>query len=133
MSENKRDGAVRSYQGLVVWQRAMDLTELIYSLVQRFPRSEIYGLTSQTTRAAVSVATNIAEGNSRGTRRDYAHFLSIAHGSLSETETCLLVAVRIGYLSDHEIEKAFALSTEIGKMLTTLRSRVLANATEKRD
>jgi four helix bundle protein len=127
-----RNEVVRSYQGLLVWQKAMELIGVVYPLAKRFPRSEIYGLTSQTTRVVVSVATNIAEGNSRGTRRDYAQFLSIAHGSLSEIETCLLVAVRVGYLREHEIEPAFALATEIGKMLTTLRSRVLANSTEKR-
>src|SRR5579883_2399682 len=100
----------------------MELIQVVYGLAQRFPRREVYGLTSQTTRAVVSVATNIAEGNARGTRKDYAQFLSIAHGSLSETETCLLVAVRVGYLQEAEIQPAFALATEVGKMLTTLRS-----------
>jgi len=126
------DGIVRSYQGLLVWQKAMELIGAVYPLARRFPRSEIYGLTSQTTRAVVSIATNIAEGNSRGTKKDYAQFLSIAHGSLSETETCLLVAVRVGYLGQHEIEPAFALATEIGKMLTTLRARLLTPSSGKR-
>jgi|SRR5579859_580801 len=63
----------------------MNLIEQIYGLVHHFPRSEQYGLTAQTTRAAVSVATNIAEGNSRASRREYTHFLSLAHGSLNET------------------------------------------------
>jgi len=126
-----RNDIARSHQDLVVWQKAMELAGVVYSLAKRFPRSEVYGLTSQTTRAVVSVATNIAEGDSRGTRKDYAQFLSIAHSSLSETETCLLVAVGVGCLAEQEIAADFALSTELGKMLTALRARLLGNSTEK--
>ena len=85
-----------SHRDLVVWHKAMDVAVHVYRLTDRFPRNEMYRLTSQLTRAAASVPANIAEGNGRGSRRDYAHFLSIAKGSLNETETFLFLAIRLG-------------------------------------
>jgi four helix bundle protein len=114
-----------SHRELVVWQKSMDLVVQVYRLTERFPRSELYRLTSQVTRAAASVPANIAEGNGRASRRDYAHFLSIAKGSLNETETFLLLAMRLGYLRDHETAGTLGLITEIGKMLTVLRGRLI--------
>ncbi len=116
---------VKSHRDLIVWQKAMDLAEVIYRLAQSFPKSETYGLVSQATRAAVSVPANIAEGNARGTPRDYAHFVSVAKGSLMETETYLLLAVRLGYLDTQTAGPTLALITEISKMLTALRRRLL--------
>jgi four helix bundle protein len=74
--------AIRSHRDLIVWQKAMDLVVLVYQLCDRFPNSELYRLVSQLTRAAVSVPANIAEGHARATRRDYAHFIAMARGSL---------------------------------------------------
>jgi four helix bundle protein len=108
----------------MVWRKAMDMVVQVYRLTDRFPRSELYRLTSQVTRAAASVPANIAEGNGRATRRDYAHFLAIAKGSLNETETFLFLAMRLGYLRDEEAGPTLDLITEIGKMLTTLRARL---------
>jgi len=116
---------VASHRELIVWQKAMDMTVQVYRLSDRFPRNELYRLTSQLTRAAASVPANIAEGNARGTRRDYANFISIAKGSLNETETFLLLATRLGYLSDQQTAPTLALVTEIGKMLTALRARLM--------
>jgi four helix bundle protein len=114
-----------SHRELVVWQKAMDRAVRVYRLTDRLPRHEMYRLTSQLTRAAASVPANIAEGNGRGSRRDYAHFLAIAKGSLNETETFLFLAMRLGYLREQETVPTLDLITEVGKMLTTLRSRLL--------
>ena len=114
-----------SHRDLVVWQKAMDLTVQVYRLTTRFPREEAYRLTAQVTRAAASIPANIAEGNARSSRRDYANFLAIAKGSLNETETFLLLAQRLGYLGASELAPTLQLITEIGKMLTTLRARLV--------
>ncbi|MBV9111139.1 MAG: four helix bundle protein [Gemmatimonadetes bacterium] len=103
----------------------MDLAVEIYRLSARFPADERYRLTAQITRAVASVPANIAEGHARGGSREYAHFVSIAKGSLMETETFLTLAVRLGYLSIDAAAPALALITEISKMLTRLRARLV--------
>jgi len=115
---------VESHRGLVVWQKAMDLAVESYRLTSKFPASETYRLVSQITRAAASVPANIAEGNARATKRDYANFLAIARGSLMETETLLMLAIRLQFVSQKETEHALSLVTEVSKMLTALRSRL---------
>jgi four helix bundle protein len=114
-----------SHRELTVWQKAMDVAVQVYRLTERFPRSEMYRLTSQITRAAASIPANIAEGNGRASRRDYANFLSIAKGSLNETETFLFLAMRLGYLREQETAPTLRLITEVGKMLTSLRARLI--------
>ena len=116
---------IESHRDLIVWQKAMDLSVQIYRLTSCFPSAEIYRLMSQITRSAVSVPANIAEGHARGTAREYAHFLAIAKGSLMETETLLMLAVRLNYASEAEATSTLALIVEISKMLTILRNRVL--------
>jgi four helix bundle protein len=116
---------IRSHRDLVVWQKAMEMVVQVYRLSGRFPREEVYRLTAQVTRAAASVPANIAEGHARSTAKDYAHFLAIAKGSLMETETFLMLAVRLDYLSDEETNPTLGLITEISKMLTALRARLL--------
>lgn len=116
---------IQSHRDLVVWQKAMEMTVEVYRLTDGFPRSEIYGLTSQVRRAAASVPANIAEGHARGTTRDYAHFLSVARGSLMETETFLTLSLRLGYLTEDVSAGTLALITEISKMLTALRSKLV--------
>jgi len=103
----------------------MDLSVEVYRLSASFPRDEKFRLTAQVTRAVTSVPANIAEGNARGTRKDYAHYISVARGSLAETETFLLLAIRLGYLTSSQTAPVLALATEIGKMLTSLRARLL--------
>jgi four helix bundle protein len=116
---------VRSHKDLDVWQMAMALVEQVYALAGRFPASEKYGLVSQITRSAVSIPANIAEGHARGTRRDYAHFISIARGSLMETETYILLAVRLGFVDQGSVDNLMELITRISKMLGSLRRRLL--------
>ena len=115
---------VQTHRDLIVWQKAMDLAVETYGLTSNFPASENYRLVSQITRAVASVPANIAEGNARGTRRDYANFLAIARGSLMETETLLMLAVRLKYLTQERAQPALDLLTEVSKMLITLRGRL---------
>ncbi len=115
---------VRSHRDLVVWQRSIQLVKEIYRVSRYFPDTERYGLVSQLTRAAISVPANIAEGNARATRRDYAQFVSIARGSLAEVETYLIIAVELGYISSDEITALNQELDEIGRMLTALRIRL---------
>lgn len=104
----------------------MKMVELVYLTARKFPREEIYGLTAQLKRAAISVPANIAEGNARASRKDYAHFLSIARGSLTEAETLLLLAKQLHYVSSEEIEPVMKQIDGISRMLKTMRSRILA-------
>lgn len=120
-----------SHRDLIVWQKAMDLTIEIYRLAARFPRDETYRLVNQITRAAASVPANIAEGRGRGGRKDFANFLAIAKGSLMETETFLILTIRLGYVDQKEADSALDLITEISKMLTRLRRRLLEAAVEQ--
>lgn len=119
---------IRSHRDLLVWQEAMDLVVDVYKLADQFPGSERYRLTDQITRAVASVPANIAEGNARATLKDYAHFISIAKGSLMESETFLMLAVRLGYVSDNRASSALSLITEVSKMLTRLHSRLTGRA-----
>jgi four helix bundle protein len=115
---------IRSHRDLVVWNKAVDLTLLIYDLTAKFPSNEIYSLVAQMRRSASSIPANIAEGHARGTQRDYCQFLAIAKGSLMETQTFILLALRLGYVQESEAAPALALITEVSKMLTVLRARL---------
>jgi len=98
----------------------MDLVTDVYSQTQSFPKEEIYGLTSQLRRAAVSVPSNIAEGKGRMTDRDRSHFFGQARGSLLEIETQILIAQRLGYVSQASADSSLALAGELGRMLNSL-------------
>jgi len=111
---------VRNYRELIVWQKAMDLVEMIYRASAQFPKEELYGLTGQIRRAAVSIASNIAEGQGRRTTRDFLHFLSISNGSLKETETQILIAERLHYISEQDRLQLMNLTTEVGRLNTGL-------------
>ncbi|OYV99766.1 MAG: hypothetical protein B7Z61_14075 [Acidobacteria bacterium 37-71-11] len=113
---------IRSYRDLQAWQKAMDFAVEAYQLAKKLPTEERYGLASQLQRAASSVPANIAEGHGRIHRADYVRFLSVARGSLMETETHLELAVRLGFLRQEETEKAAALSREAGRILNGLIS-----------
>lgn len=112
---------IGSFRDLQVWQRAMDLVTECYRLTKRFPADERFGLTSQLQRAAVSVPANIAEGHGRGTTPAFINHLWIANGSLSELETHLLVAQRLGYIAETDLMLAFDLTGQVGRMLIGLR------------
>ena len=116
---------VKSYEELMVWQKAMVLARSVYLLQRQLPKSEIYGLGDQIRRAVVSIPSNIAEGFGRASRSEFKHFLSIARGSLYEVKTQLQLAESLSYLQiDIEI---FSLVDEVGKLLNGL-SRSLATS-----
>jgi len=115
---------VESYRDLVVWQRAMTLVEEVNKLSETFPTREQFGISSQLRRASVSVAANIAEGHSRGTRKDYVHFISMAKGSLAEVETYLILAGRLKLAERYALTPVWHLAAEVSKMLTTLHHKL---------
>jgi four helix bundle protein len=98
----------------------MDLVVLCYKIAEGFPKSEVYGLTSQLRRSAVSIPANIAEGHGRDGLGEYIHFLGIAQGSLRETETHLLIANRLNFIESSELNQALKLSEEVSRMLGSL-------------
>src|SRR6185295_6250678 len=106
---------IKSYRDLKVWQKAVDLAVECYRLTSRFPRSEMYGLTTQIQRSAVSVPANIAEGHGREHLGDYLHHLSTANGSLMELETHLLIAVRLTYLRSEDLKPVLLQTAEVGR------------------
>jgi four helix bundle protein len=118
---------IRSYKDLLVWQRALAFAVEIYRVTQPFPREEIYGLTSQIRRAAVSLPSNIAEGHARGTDPTFANHLDIALGSAAELETQLTIAREAGYLSVAEHERLCSELTEITRMIYGLLHKVRTN------
>ena len=111
---------VQKYEDLIVWQKAMDLVEEIYSLAKLLPNEEVYALSSQMKRAAVSIPSNIAEGQERNTTKDFINYLYMAKGSKGELETQLLICIRLQYLTQLQINNAQSLLGEIGKMLNAL-------------
>jgi len=113
--------AVNNYRDLVAWQRAMDLVMEVHQLVRKFPKEELYGLTSQVRRAAVSVVSNIAEGQGRGVGQEFAHHLRISRGSLQEMETQLLIAQRLGYIAPAEVEALMVKADEVSRVLRGLQ------------
>lgn len=116
-------GKVRSYRDLEVWQRAMNVCVQIYEITQRFPSSELYGLSNQLRRAAVSIPSNIAEGHARP-RRDFARFIQIAYGSLNEVETQLELSKRIGFLSGEDLAKITEDTSILGRQLNVLKQKL---------
>lgn len=108
------------YKDLIVWQKAMDLTEEVYRLVKLLPREEQFSLSAQMRRAAVSVPSNIAEGYGRQTEKEFKQFLSVARGSVFEIETQIYVGIRQSYFSKDDAKRALSLCDETGKILTRL-------------
>ncbi|TSD05722.1 MAG: S23 ribosomal protein [Parcubacteria group bacterium Greene0714_7] len=111
---------IYSHKDLVVWQKGIDLAIVIYNLTSKFPSEEKFGLTAQMRRAVVSISSNIAEGRSRSTRKDFAQFLHIALGSVSELETQLEIAKRLEYGEKVDYNGAVATLQEVSKMLVTI-------------
>src|ERR1017187_10473771 len=112
-----RKPLLRSYRELVVWQKAVALVIEVYSITKGFPRDEIYGLTSQLRRSAVSIPSNIAEGQGRATKGEFIQFLCHARGSLCESDTQIPIARRLGYLAPELEEHLTSLSNEVGRIL----------------
>lgn len=117
-------GEVRHYRDLLVWQKAVDWTEVVYSATGAWPSDERFGLTSQVRRAAVSIPSNIAEGAARRSTPDFLRFLSIARASLAEAETQLIIAERLGYIDASALSSLLGDADEISRMLSGLISKL---------
>lgn len=117
---------VKSFTDLIVWQKAILLTKEIYKLTREFPKSELYTLTSQMRRAAISIPSNIAEGKKRRTRKDFANFLSTADASAAELQTQIIIA-RDEYKTV-DFKKAEILLTEVQKMLATMIRQLVSRS-----
>jgi len=115
---------VKSYKDLIVWQKSLDLADRVYDVTESFPSREMYGLTNQLRRAAVSIPSNIAEGQARQSTPEFRRFLSIAKGSLAEVETQLHIAIRRNYVSKEDFQKILLLANEISKMLASLYNKL---------
>jgi len=115
-----RSSSIESYRDLQVWQRGVDLTERIYQATQPFPPDERFGLVAQLRRAAVSIPSNIAEGWGRMSTAEFIRFLSIAHGSLTEVETQVIVSRRLGFIDESVKRRVLDETTVERKMLRAL-------------
>jgi four helix bundle protein len=116
-----------AYSDLLVWKRAMDLVVEIYRLCERIPAVERYGLISQMQRAAVSIPSNIAEGQARKSNGAFQNHLSIAAGSLAELETQLILTHRLGFCPEESCQDLLSKTDEIGRMLTGLKNSLTTN------
>ena len=117
---------IESHRDLIVWQKSVELVVECYRVTGSFPADERFGLTSQLRRSAVSVPANIAEGKGRGTTNNFVNFLSIASGSLTELDTHLVIANKLGYLTKETLKELEARMDEVGRMLTGLRKSLEA-------
>ena len=115
--------AVHTYRDLIAWQKAMDLVEMVYQVTKLFPKEELYGLTSQVRKAAVSIPSNIAEGQGRGSSKVFHYFLSIANGSLREVETQVTIAQRLGYIEQDQVQPILDLTNEIARIIYGLMKK----------
>jgi four helix bundle protein len=117
---------VKSYRDLIAWQKAMDLVEAVYKATTSFPREEIYGLTAQVRRAAVSIPSNIAEGQGRNSTNEFINFLSFAYGSLCEVETQVLLAERLAFLQADRVRTLLESAAEVGRIINGLSNSLRA-------
>lgn len=119
-------------EGLDIFQMAMDFASTTYRLTKRFPREEIFGLTANLRRAATSIALHIAEGAGRGTKRDFAHFIDVACGSLFESLASFLVAERLGYLEAADLVEVREQADHLGRKLQNFKKSLIQPIGDKR-
>ena len=124
---------IRDYKDLHVWQKGMELAKQVYLLTNRFPSEEKFGLVSQMRRAAISVPSNIAEGQARNTTGEFVQFLSHAEGSAAELDTQLRLSTDLGYCVSADLSEVFQLLTDVQKMLKRLRQSLIAGKAGARD
>jgi four helix bundle protein len=122
--------AIRSYEDPEVWQEAMNLVEVVYSISSKFPDDERFGLTSQVRRASISIASNIAEGHAQTSARDFMRFLSMAMGSLAELHTQMLIVKRMRFISDDAVETATLQIASVGRLLHGLMKSINARLSQ---
>jgi len=108
---------IKSFEELPVWKDARKFANKIYNLTKKFPKEENYGLTSQITRATVSIGSNIAEGFDRYSKKDFIRFLIIARGSISEIQNNLYIALDLKYINQNDFQETYALSKDLGKQI----------------
>lgn len=118
MEEIKK--TIKSFKDLRIWQKGIEIVEDVYLLTEKFPKAELYGLTSQMRRAAISIPSNIAEGFKRYHNKEYKQFLYITLGSAAELETQLIIAKELKYISQEEMEKICEKIDHLSKMITVL-------------
>jgi four helix bundle protein len=118
--------STRSYKDLVVWQKGIALAKLVYQLTKNFPSEEKFGLVAQMRRAAVSIPSNIAEGQARHTTGEFIQFISHAEGSVAELDTQLILSIELKFCRDAGAEPAFELIAELRRMLNVLRRKLAA-------
>ena len=116
--------AIKSFRDLIMWQKAKGFAVHIYKTTEDFPRSELYGITSQLRRAAVSIASNIAEGFHRKHSGEKVQFLRIAYGSGAEAETQLIIALELGYFKKDEYDALIGMLQEVMKMINTVMDKL---------
>jgi len=116
----------RSYKDLVVWQKGIALAKLVYQLTKNFPSEEKFGLVAQMRRAAVSIPSNIAEGQARHTTGEFIQFISHAEGAVAELDTQLILSIELKFCRDVRAEAAFELIAELRRMLNVLRRKLAA-------
>jgi four helix bundle protein len=114
----------QSFRELIAWQRSMELVTEIYRVTETFPRNEIYGLTAQLRRAAVSIASNIAEGQARHSHREFMHFLSTSRGSSAEVQTQLLIAKNLSYIDTDKTENLVEHTSNVCRLINALYSSI---------
>lgn len=123
----------KSYRDLIAWQKAIELVTEIYKISKNFPKDELYGLTSQLRRAAVSVPSNIAEGQARLSKQEFRNFLGYARASLVEVETQLVIAKNLGFVNGCDSENLVRQTTEVARILNGLLNSVRTPITENRE
>lgn len=111
---------IKTHKDLLVWKKSIDLVEQIYTFTKQFPKEELYGITNQMRRCAVSIPANIAEGSGRKNKAEFIQFLHIALGSASELETHLIISQRLGFLSSNSYDEIMNVLNEIIKMICGL-------------
>ena len=116
--------SVTTYKDLILWQKAMELVKLTYLLIRKLPKEETYALSDQMRRAAISIPSNIAEGNGRKSKTEYIRFLDISRGSLFELETQLNIGVMLEFFNDNDVKEIFDLITEVNKMINSLITKL---------
>ncbi len=117
---------IKSFKDLIVWQKAKDLSILIYKTTSTFPKEEQFGITSQIRRSAISISSNIAEGRGRSTRKDFINFLHISLGSCYELESQLITSKDLGFISKENYEKIEILLSETRRMLLSMIGKLKA-------
>lgn len=120
--------SIQTYKDLIVWQKAKDLAKSVYLLTEQFPQSEMYGLSSQMRRAAISIASNIAEGRRRSTKKDFRNFLCISFGSGAELETQVAIAKELHFSSKLDYTKIEQLLDEVMRMLNVMIRKLQATS-----